>query len=426
MIYRLRRSDGVYREILDNGAPFYRGGDFAGYFGSCIDVTDQRATEAQLRQAQKMEALGKLTGGVAHDFNNLLQVIGGNLEMLAVEIGDDDRLNRRLETALQAVWRGSKLASQLLAFARRQPLLPKVVNLGRLIRNADDMLRRALGEAIEIETVIASGLWNTMVDPVQVETALLNLAINARDAMSGAGKLTIEADNAFLDDNYAARHAEVAPGQYVMIAITDTGSGIAPEIIERVFDPFFTTKPEGEGTGLGLSMVHGFVKQSGGHIKIYSQAGDGTSVRIYLPRTRQSEDIPTDVATARITRGSETILLVEDDDDVRTTTAEMLSELGYSVLRAKDADNALVIIESGATIDMLFTDIVMPGTLRAPELARKAKEKIPGIAVLFTSGYADNAIVHGGRLDDGINLISKPYAREELGRKLRNVLRNAE
>ncbi len=422
MMYRLRRVDGVYRDILDNGAPFYRGGVFAGYFGSCIDISDQRSAEAQLRQAQKMEAVGKLTGGVAHDFNNLLQVIGSNLEMLSVEIADNDRLNKRVETALQAVWRGSKLASQLLAFARRQPLSPKVMNLGRLIRDADDMFRRALGEGVEIETVIGGGLWNTCVDPVQVETALLNLAINARDAMQGRGKLTLEAGNAYLDDNYALRHAEVTPGQYVMIAVSDTGTGIDPDIIEKVFDPFFSTKPEGQGTGLGLSMVHGFVKQSGGHIKIYSELGQGTTVRIYLPRSREDEDSKIEPVASPVVGGSETILLVEDDEDVRVTTAEMLSDLGYAVLRAKDADSALVIIESGAAIDLLFTDIVMPGTLRAPELARKAQQKIPGIIVLFTTGYAENAALHGGRLGGGINLITKPYARDQLGRKLRQLL----
>ena len=423
MIYRLRRADGVYRDILDNGAPFYRGAVFAGYFGSCIDVTDQRAIEAQLRQAQKMEAVGKLTGGVAHDFNNLLQVIGANLEMLSVELAGNDKLQKRVETALQAVWRGSKLASQLLAFARQQPLSPKVINLGRLIRNADDMFRRALGEGVDIETVIAGGLWNTCVDPVQVETALLNLVINARDAMDGRGKLTIEAGNAFLDDNYALHHAEVTPGQYVMIAVSDTGCGIDPEILEKVFDPFFSTKPEGRGSGLGLSMVHGFVKQSGGNINIYSELGRGSTVRIYLPRSREREDVQIELGASPVIGGSETILLVEDDEDVRVTTAEMLSELGYSVLRAKDADSALVIIESGAAIDLLFTDIVMPGTLRAPELARKAQQKIPGIAVLFTTGYAENAALHRGQLGGGLNLITKPYARDQLGRKLRQILR---
>ena len=422
MMYRLRRADGVYREILDNGAPFYRGSVFAGYFGSCIDVSDQQATEAQLRQAQKMEAVGKLTGGVAHDFNNLLQVIGANLEMLSVEIAGNDKLHKRAETALQAVWRGSKLASQLLAFARQQPLSPKVVNLGRLVRNADDMFRRALGEGIQIETVIAGGLWNTRVDPLQVETALLNLAINARDAMDGPGRLTIEAGNTFLDDNYALRHAEVTPGQYVMIAVSDTGCGIDPKILEKVFDPFFSTKAEGRGSGLGLSMVHGFVKQSGGHINIYSELGQGSTVRIYLPRSREDEDAQIESRASPVTGGSETILLVEDDEDVRVTTAEMLSELGYTVLRAKDADSALVVIESGAEIDLLFTDIVMPGALRAPELAHKAEQKIPGIAVLFTTGYAENAALRGGQLGSGLNLIAKPYARDQLGRKLRQIL----
>jgi PAS domain S-box-containing protein len=422
MIYRLRRADGVYREILDNGAPFYRGSVFAGYFGSCIDVSDQRATEAQLRQSQKMEALGKLTGGIAHDFHNLLQVIGANLEMLSVEIAGNDKLQRRIESALQAVWRGSRLASQLLAFARQQPLSPKVINLGRLIRNADDMFRRALGEGIEIETVLGGGLWNVRVDPGQVETALLNLVINARDAMDGHGKLTIEAGNAFLDDNYALCHAEVTPGQYVMLAVSDTGSGIDVEMLEKVFDPFFSTKAEGRGTGLGLSMVHGFVKQSGGHINIYSELDHGSTVRIYLPRSREDEDAQVELGASPVIGGTETILLVEDDEDVRVTTAEMLLELGYSVRRAEDADSALVIIESGAAIDLLFTDIVMPGSLRALELARKAQQKIPGIAVLFTTGYANNAALHGGHLGGGINLITKPYARDELGRKLRQML----
>jgi CheY-like chemotaxis protein len=257
---------------------------------------------------------------------------------------------------------------------------------------------------------------------VQVETALLNLAINARDAMGGRGKLTIEAGNAFLDDSYAARHEEMTQGQYVLIAVSDTGCGMPADVIEKAFDPFFTTKPEGQGTGLGLSMVHGFVKQSGGHIKIYSEVGQGSTVRIYLPRTREDEDAPMETGIMSVTGGSETILLVEDDEDVRLTTTDMLSQLGYSVLRAKDADGALVIIDSGAKIDLLFTDIVMPGSLRAPELAHKAQQKIPGIAVLFTTGYADNAAIHNGHFEGGINLITKPYARDELGRKLRQVL----
>jgi PAS domain S-box-containing protein len=284
MIYRLRRADGEYRQILDNGAPFHRGGAFTGYFGSCIDVTDRHQAEAHLRQAQKIDALGKLTGGIAHDFNNLLQVIGGNLELMTAGAAADERMRRRLDIARQAVHRGTQLASQLLAFARRQPLSPKIVDLGRVIRDTDDMLRRALGEAIDIETLVAPGLWRTEVDTVQVETALLNLAINARDAMEGRGKLKIEAANIYFDRDDAARHAEVTAGQYVTLAVSDTGCGIPPDIVDKVFDPFFTTKPKGEGTGLGLSMVYGFVKQSGGHINIDSKPGEGTTIRIYLPR----------------------------------------------------------------------------------------------------------------------------------------------
>jgi signal transduction histidine kinase/DNA-binding response OmpR family regulator len=387
-------------------------------------IAERREAEAQLLQSQKMEAVGRLTGGVAHDFNNVLQVIGGNLQLLARDVAGNLRGEQRLQTAIGAISRGSKLASQLLAFGRRQPLSPKVVNLGRLIRGIDDMLRRALGESIEVESVVAGGLWNTFADSVQVENALLNLAINARDAMEAHGKLTIEAGNAFLDDAYATRHAEVIPGQYVMVAVTDTGSGIPAELLDRVFEPFFTTKPEGQGTGLGLSMVYGFAKQSGGHVKIYSEPGLGTTVRMYLPRSRGQEDVETDVEAGPATGGTETVLIVEDDEDVRSTVIDMLSELGYRVLRAKDAQSALSIVESGMQIDLLFTDVVMPGPMRSPELARKARERIPNIAVLFTSGYSENAIVHGGRLDDGIDLLSKPYTREALARKIRHVLRN--
>jgi PAS domain S-box-containing protein len=447
---RVRRSDGVYRWALSAAAPrFGDDGTFLGFIGSIIDITHRKEaehilqeanvvlerrvaaaiaervhTEAQLRQAQKMEAIGKLTGGVAHDFNNVLQVIAGNLQLLSRDVAGNLRAEQRLQTAIAATSRGSRLASQLLAFGRRQPLSPKSVNLGRLIRGIDDMLRRSLGEGVEIETVITGGLWNTFVDTVQVENALLNLAINARDAMQGQGKLTIEAGNAFLDDTYVARHGDVTAGQYVMVAVTDTGCGIPVELLERVFEPFYTTKPEGQGTGLGLSMVYGFVKQSGGHIKIYSEVGHGTTVRIYLPRARQPEDVESDIETGPITGGSETVLVVEDDEDVRGTVVDLLSELGYRVLRAKDAQSALAIVESGVPIDLLFTDVVMPGPLASPEMARKARERLPNIAVLFTSGYTDNAIVHGGRLDEGVDLLSKPYSREAMARKIRQVLRS--
>ncbi|WP_429303540.1 response regulator [Paraburkholderia sp. GAS199] len=393
------------------------------------DVTaDKETTEAlrhaeeALRMAQKMEAIGKLTGGVAHDFNNLLQVIGGNLQLLAKDVAGSDKPEQRVRNALAGVARGANLASQLLAFGRRQPLAPKVVNLGRFVRGLDDMLRRALGDGVEIETIVSGGLWNTLVDPFQVENALLNLAINARDAMSGHGRLTIEAGNASLDDAYAKRHADVVPGQYVMLAVTDTGMGMTAEVRERVFEPFFTTKPEGQGTGLGLSMVYGFVKQSGGHVKIYSERGHGTTIRIYLPRVRQEEDLETNVDAGPAKGGTETVLIVEDDEEVRATVVEMLSDLGYRVLKAKDAQSALAIVESGVPIDLLFTDVVMPGPLRSTELARKSRERLPSIAVLFTSGYTDNAIVHAGRLDEGIELLSKPYTHEALARKVRHVL----
>jgi CheY-like chemotaxis protein len=349
-------------------------------------------------------------------------VIGGNLQLLAKDVAGQDKSEQRVRNALAGVARGANLASQLLAFGRRQPLAPKVVNLGRFVRGLDDMFRRALGDGIEIETIISGGLWNTLVDPFQVENALLNLAINARDAMVGHGKLTIEAGNASLDETYALRNADVTPGQYVMVAVTDTGAGMSPEVQERAFEPFFTTKREGQGTGLGLSMVYGFVKQSGGHVKVYSEEGHGTTVRIYLPRAREEEDLETHLDAGPATGGSETILVVEDDEEVRATVVELLTDLGYRVLRAKDAQSALAIVESGVPVDLLFTDVVMPGPLRSTELARKARERVPGIVVLFTSGYTDNAIVHAGRLDEGIDLLSKPYTHEALARKVRYVL----
>jgi PAS domain S-box-containing protein len=406
-------------------------GNFIGYAKITRDITEKQAataalkrTEQALQQAQKMETIGKLTGGVAHDFNNLLQVISGNLQLLAHDLAGNERAQRRLGNALAGVARGTKLASYLLAFGRRQALDPKVVNIGRFISGMEDMLQRSLGETVEVETVVSGGLWNTLVDTAQVENALLNLAINARDAMSGAGKLTIEVGNAFLDDAYARSHSEVTAGQYVMLAVTDTGSGMTPEVMGQAFEPFFSTKPEGKGTGLGLSMVYGFVKQSGGHIKIYSEVGHGTTIKLYLPRSVEEEDIPAVQNTHVIVGGTETILVAEDDEQVCETVVEMLRELGYQVLKAKDAMGALTILESGINIDLLFTDVVMPGLLRSPDLARKARERLPNIAVLFTSGYTQNAIVHGGRLDAGVELLSKPYTREDLSRKVRHVIAN--
>ncbi|NTF34302.1 PAS domain-containing protein [Rhizobium skierniewicense] len=388
------------------------------------EIGERRQAERALQQAQKMESIGQLTGGVAHDFNNLLQVVAGNLQLLAKDVAGNERAERRVGNALAGVSRGAKLASQLLAFGRRQALEPRVINVGKFVVGMDDLLRRSLGEAVEVEVITVGGLWNTYADPTQVENALLNLAINARDAMEGSGKLTIEVGNAALDQDYARTHAEVEAGQYVMLAVSDTGSGMAPEIVDKVFEPFFSTKPEGKGTGLGLSMVYGFVKQSGGHVKIYSELGQGTTVKIYLPRSHSDEDREVVTQTGPIVGGTETVLVVEDDDEVRSIVVETLSDLGYRVLTARDAQAGLTVAESGVPIDVIFTDVVMPGPMKSSEMARRAKERLPHLAVLFTSGYTENSIVHGGKLDAGVELLSKPYTREALARRLRHVIAN--
>lgn len=387
------------------------------------EIAERDKAEEALRQSQKMEAVGQLTGGVAHDFNNVLQIIYGNLHLLQQDVPPDGSARQRLDMAIAAVERGAKLSSQLLAFARRQPLQPMVSNLGRLLGNMDELLRRTLGEPIEVVTVIGSGLWNTLVDPSQIENVVLNLAINARDAMRGGGKLTIEVGNAVLDEYYVNNLLDVPAGQYVMLAVSDTGSGMPPEVVRRAFEPFFTTKPEGEGTGLGLSMAYGFVKQSRGHIKIYSEPGEGTSVKIYLPRSLTDETQELPGLGGPISGGEETVLVVEDDPGVRAVVVDMLGGLGYRVLQAENGDLALAVLER-EPVDLLFTDVVMPGTLRSPDLALAARGLQPDIAVLFTSGYPQNAIVHGGRLDPGLELLSKPYRRDELARKLRHVFNN--
>lgn len=387
------------------------------------EITERRKAEARLLHSQKMEAIGKLTGGVAHDFNNLLQVVSGNLQLIARDVAGHPRAEERVANAMAGVARGARLAAQLLAFGRRQALDPRVVNIARLLQGMEDLLHRALGEAVEVEVVTAAGLWTTFIDPAQLENAVLNLAINARDAMKGSGRLTIELANMHLDAGYVDALEDVAPGQYVMLAVSDTGRGMRPEVLERVFEPFFTTKPEGKGSGLGLPMVYGFVKQSGGHVRVYSEPGQGTTVRLYLPRAMQAEDVEVrPLAAGPVTGGSETVLVVEDDAEVRAVVVELLADLGYRVLRAGDAQAALSVIESGIPIDLLFTDVVMRGPLKSPELARQARQRLPGIAVLFTSGYTENSIIHGGRLDPGVELISKPYTREALARRLRQLL----
>lgn len=380
-------------------------------------------SQLALIQAQKLEAIGRLTGGVAHDFNNVLQIVGSNLQLLQGRLDAQPDALRLLRAALDAVDRGAKLSSQLLAFARRQPLNPMPLNISQRVREMDELLRRALGEDIEIETVLAAGLWTTLVDANQLENVILNLSINARDAMPSGGRLTIETGNAALDESYTAGAPDVAPGQYVMLAVSDTGHGMPPEVAARAFEPFFTTKPEGKGTGLGLSMAYGFAKQSGGHIRIYSEPGAGTTIRLYLPRSHQKEVVPPPLS-GPITGGSETILVVEDDLAVQAAVVSTLQTRGYRVLRANDAQAALSILQSGVHIDLLFTDVVMPGPLRSPELAQRARQIIPGIAVLFTSGYTQNAVVHGGRLDPGVELLSKPYRQEDLARKIRHLLKN--
>jgi PAS domain S-box-containing protein len=397
-----------------------------------LALAQRDEAENTLRQAQKMDAVGQLTGGVAHDFNNVLQIISGNLQLMQQHHAEQPRRRRsadavatkRVDTAISAVKRGAKLSSQLLAFARSQPLQPLVTNLGGLVGNIDGLLRRTLGEAIEIKTTICAGLWNTLIDPGQLENVIVNLAINARHAMDGEGTLTIELGNAILSQSDVLNLADVDAGQYVMLAVGDTGCGMSELVLERAFEPFFTTKPEGEGTGLGLSMAYGFVKQSRGHIAIFSEPGQGTSIKIYLPRSLQAEADESAVLNGPVVGGAETILVVEDDAEVRITVVDMLGELGYHVLKAGHGHGALAILRSGVPVDVLFTDVVMPGPVRSPDLARQARKIRPDIGVLFTSGYPRDAIVHGGRLDPGVELLSKPYRREDLARKLRHLLAN--
>ena len=389
-------------------------------------IAEREGVEDALRQAQKMEAVGQLTGGVAHDFNNLLTIITGNVDMArrALGSGETSRARRALDNAQKGAERAAALTQRLLAFSRRQPLAPKIVNADRLIAGMADLLHRALGEQVQLETVATTGLWRVEADPNQLESAILNLAVNARDAMPEGGKLTIETANTRLDEQYSAAHAEVAPGNYVVIAVTDTGSGMSKETLARVFDPFFTTKGVGQGTGLGLSMVYGFVKQSGGHVKIYSELNEGTTVKIYLPRVASADEAEERGAAADVDRvqREQRILVVEDDDDVRAYTAEILRELGYRVLEAHDGPSAIRLLErQEKPVDVLFTDIVMPG-LSGRELADAARRSQPALKVLYTSGYARNAIVHGERLDLGVEMIAKPFTYQELAEKMADVL----
>jgi PAS domain S-box-containing protein len=407
-------------------------GRLLGYAKITRDVTEQREASqaleqarAVLAQAQKMESIGQLAGGIAHDFNNLLTAILGGTSLLRRSLGqqvgrDASQLLAGIERAGE---RAAKLTSQLLAFSRKQTLTPQVADLNKLVPNTSELLRRTLRENVEIETVLASGLWRVHVDKNQLENALLNLAVNARDAMPDGGRLTLETGNVYLDQDYAAAQAEVRPGQYVMLAVSDTGIGMSDEVMRRAFDPFFTTKSEGLGTGLGLSQVFGFVKQSGGHIKLYSELGQGTTVKIYLPRYIEDcerEVIP-ELPYAEIPRGTETVLVVEDDEGVREYVVNALGHFGYRVLSAANGRDALELLAGHADIALLLTDVGLPG-MNGRQLAEQARQRFPGLKVVFMTAYARNAISHHGRLDPGIELLAKPFTVEVLARKLREVL----
>jgi PAS domain S-box-containing protein len=422
---RVRKDGSTFRANVVIDAIHDAEGQLVGFAKITRDITErtqlEEAREA-LQHAQRLEAVGKLTGGVAHDFNNILQVIGGSLQLLSGTVAGIPAALRYLEMALRAVDRGGKLAAQLLAFARRQPLQPVVLNIGRTVRGLEDLVQRAVGETVEVEAAVSASLWNTLVDPHQLENVVLNLAINARDAMPNGGKLTIELSNTMLDDSYVSAAHEVPPGQYVLLAISDTGTGMTPEVLARAVEPFFTTKADGQGTGLGLSMAFGFVKQSGGHFRIYSEVGHGTTIKAYFPRTLEAEQARPEPGAAEVRGGSETILVVEDDPNVQATVVGMLGDLGYHVLRADNAEMALAVLRAGVRCDLLFTDVVMPGPVKSTELARQAKILLPNLKVLYTSGYTQNAIIHGGRLDPGVELLSKPYRREKLAAKVRQML----
>jgi len=387
------------------------------------DISEQLAVEEQLQQAQRLEAVGQLTGGVAHDFNNLLTVILGNAEMLAERPGQDERDRQMSEMIRTAAQRGEALTSRLLAFARRQALDPKASDINALVHGMDGLLRRTLGEHIEIETGGTKATREALVDPPQLESALLNLCLNARDAMPEGGRLTIETADVELDADYAERNAEVTPGHYVLLAVSDSGEGMPAEVVARAFDPFFTTKEAGKGSGLGLSMVYGFVKQSHGHVKIYSEPNHGTTVRLYLPCAEAAASGPHAEEASEIPPGrGERVLLVEDDDMVRELVAGQLHELGYRVIQAGNGPEALAALSEAEDIALLLTDVVMPGGMNGRELAETAQARRPGLPVLFASGYSENAIVHHGRLDPGIRLLSKPFRRGELARRVRAAL----
>ncbi len=394
------------------------------FIGIVRDIRQRKESEQQLRQAQKMEAVGHLTGGIAHDFNNLLTAILGNLEMLQDRVELDPSARKFMDIAFRAADRGADLTQRLLAFSRKQTLSPEAADINKLVQRVTELMRRTLGEDIEIETVLAGGLWPATVDPGQLESALLNLAINARDAMPEGGKLTIETANSHLDQAYTDAHEEVNPGQYVRVAVTDTGTGMPPEVVARAFEPFFTTKEIGLGSGLGLSMVYGFVKQSAGHVNIYSEPGHGTTVKLYLPKAAATDQAARAAEPSQRAQpmGDETVLVVEDDPDVRAFVVAALGVLGYRVMEAEDGPAALALLNQVSRIDLLLTDVVLPRGMNGRQVAEEVRKRYPRLKTLFSSGYTENAIVHQGTLDKDAELLAKPYTREALAQKVRRVL----
>jgi signal transduction histidine kinase/ActR/RegA family two-component response regulator len=392
-------------------------------------MASRAAAENQVRQMQKMEAVGQLTGGIAHDFNNMLAVVIGNLNMIQRRLAkggaqaDATKISGFVDSALEGANRAAALTARLLAFSRQQPLSPETIDPNRLVSGMSDMLERTLGETVAVETVLGAGVWRIQADPTQLESALVNLAVNGRDAMPSGGRLTIETANAYLDSDYAAAEG-AKPGQYVMIAVTDTGCGMTKEVIDRALEPFFTTKPVGKGTGLGLSQVYGFVRQSGGHLKIYSEVGQGTTVKIYLPRLFAPEataEPPKTVASAPASDDRRKVLLVEDDDRVRAFTEEALRDLGYDVVSVEGAAEAVARAAQDPDIALLLTDVVMPDT-NGRELADRVLKLRPGLPVLYMTGFTRNAVVHNGMLDPGVNFMAKPFTIDQLAAKVREAL----
>jgi len=410
------------RHLMISGRPMRDAqGNISGAVLVYHDATSSRETERQLYQSQKLDSIGKLTGGVAHDFNNMLTVISGNTETLVASLKDQPELQRTARLIDDAAERCAELIQHLLAFARKQPLQPRDVEINAAIADIAKLLRPTLGEQIQIETVLEQGPMTSHIDPSRLTNAVLNMAINARDAMPNGGKLLLETHRVMLDEAYAQANPDVTPGPYVMLAVSDTGSGMPQGVQDLAFEPFFTTKEVGKGSGLGLSMVYGFVKQSGGHIKIYSEEGHGTTIKLYLPPGEGTAETAASLAP-QAEGGAETIFVVEDDNLVRTFVTAQLQSLGYKTVAAGDSKAALQMIEAGQAFDLLFTDVVIPGGMSGRDLADEIARRRPGVKVLYTSGYTDNAIVHHGKLDDGVMLLTKPYRRNQLAEMIRKAL----